>query len=223
MFTRILKKDFKLVFGISHHVFSILLFALVQVVVASFAFKKLGFSDKELLQLTPGILILIFIFTGVVSLNTAFVPEKEGEALSGLLQTGIDSVLIYFSKFFVNFIFLFIVQLMISLLHSLLFNLNIFSYGYSLFAIFFLLIFGFVSLGTLFSAISVALPGRELILPLLLFPLLLPLVAAVVFLLQGLFSLGGIDFASFWFKLLCVYDIVAFMLSLVMFDFVIKD
>ncbi len=223
MFFNLLKKDFKILYGIKHQFFSIILFAIVQVVVASFAFKKLGFGDAEILQLTPGIIMLIFLFTGVVTLNTSFVQEKEGDALVGLLLTGIDSALIFLSKFLINFSFLLLIQILIVALHSLFFNLALFAYGYQLFLILFLSAFGFVSLGTIFSAIAVVTPGRELLLPLLLFPLVLPLISAAVFLMQHLFNFKVIDFDSFWFQLLCVYNIIAFMLSLVLFEYVLKE
>lgn len=223
MFFSLLKKDFKLLYGIKHQFYSILVFALVQVVVASFAFKKLGFGDTEILQLTPGIIMLIFLFTAVVTLNTSFVQEKEGDALVGLLLTGIDSALIFLSKFLINFSFLLLIQVLIVSLLSLFFNLMLFTYGYQLFLILFLSAFGFVSLGTIFSAIAVVTPGRELLLPLLLFPLVLPLIAAAVFLMQNLFNFDVIDFNNSWFQLLIVYDVVAFVLSLVLFEYVLRE
>lgn len=223
MFFNLVKKDFKILYGIKHQFFSILLFAIVQVIVASFAFKKLGFAEAEILQLTPGIIILIFLFTGIMTLNTSFIQEKEGGALVGLLLTGIDTALIFLSKFLINFSFLLLIQILIVTLHSLFFNITLFAYGYQLFLILFLSAFGFVSLGTIFSAIAVVTPGRELLLPLLLFPLTLPLISAAVFLMQDLFNFKVIDFDSFWFQLLIVYDIVAFMLSLVLFEYVLKE
>ena len=82
---------------------------------------------------------------------------------------------------------------------------------------------GFVAVGTLLAAIAVCTKGREIILPLVLYPISLPLIAAAVFLTRALLETGVLEFSGFWFVLICVFDVVSLTMSWLLFEYVVGE
>ena len=201
----------------------LLVFALVLVVLASFAFRQIGYGQEDLRQLTPGILWIIFLFCGIVALNYSFLPEEEFGAMQGLLLTRADAGSMYLAKFLVNFVFLFFVQALVIALHGMLFGVELFGVYFPLLALTAAVAFVFTALGTLLSAIAVAVRGRELILPLILFPLSLPLLAAAVFLTGTVLETGSLPLGGFWFLLVAAFDVISITLSYSLFEFVVRE
>jgi heme exporter protein B len=192
-------------------------------VVSSFAFRKVGYGTPELNGMLPGIFWLCFLFAGVTVLNRALSIEREDHALIGLLLTRVDPLRVYFSKATVIFGVLWVVQLLLALLLGLFFSPTVFSVFPELLLLSALAAVGFSALGTLLATIATATQGREIVLPLLLFPLLLPLFAGAVFLTQGLLDQGVVLYSSFWFVLLVAFDVVALALSIILFEFAVLD
>lgn len=200
------------------------MFSLLLVVVASFSFRKLGMSQADLFSLTPGMIWIIFLFTATSILTQSFIAEKENGALLGLILSGAKPELLFISKFLVSTCAIFFLQALIIFLHALFFGVELFfSHYLGLLLVSFLASISFSALGTIFSSMAVCTRGRELILPLLLFPLCLPLLAAVVFLSHSLFATGVLLYSGFWFIFLVLFAVLSFSLGLLLFEYVISE
>ena len=223
MFFALLKKEMHCLFRAKQWPVSVLLFGFVLVVLASFAFRRIGYGQLELLQLTPGILWIIFLFCGLVSLNYSFFHEEEFGALNGLLLTPCDPALIFLSKFIANCLFLLGVTIFFAAAHSVLFGVSLEGHFLELCGVLALVSVGFCSLGTLFAAMSVSVRGRELVLPLLLFPLSLPLISAGLHLSNEILGAAASPATQPWLLLAVGFDVIALTLSTVLFEFVVRE
>jgi len=223
MLAALFAKEVRCLFRARQWPIAVIFFAFVLVVLASFAFRRVGYGQQELLESTPGILWMIFLFSGLVSLNYSFFHEEEFGALIGLILSPCDPALIFISKFAANTVFLLVVTAFFTLMHSLLFGVEYGAHTWGLLGILALTSIGFCALGTIFAAMSASVRGRELILPLLLFPLTLPLVVAGLELTNELFGLNGDTSAAPWFLLAAVFDVIAVTLSTVLFEFVVRE
>ena len=211
-------KDLRLLFGSSRLVVSCGGLALLFVVVGSFAFRNIGYGEAELRNLTPGILWLVFLFSGVVSLNHAFLPEREEGALIGVLLSPVSSGTVYLSKFLSSLLFVFTIQLLVIVLQGLFFWGGLFGFLLSFVLIALLFAVGFVALGTLLSSISVVVKEREILLPMILFPLCVPLVIGCIEVSRAAVVGGGIQVTGFWFTLVVVFDLISLTLSWALFE-----
>lgn len=222
-FCSLLKKDMQCLVRSPHVVVATFFFALVVVVVASFSFRRVGISGEELKAITPGVLWIVFLFTAVIGLNYSFVPERSRRALQAVLLSPVSSMAVYAAKVITNLLFLLLVQSFVLAAHGLLFGAELFPVYAELFFLSLLVSLGFVSLGTLLAAIAAMSQGKELVLPLLLFPLTIPLLAGAVFTSRVVLETGGIPWSSFWFVLIIVWDVIAVTLSVVLFDYAVRD
>lgn len=229
-FVALLRKDLLALGRAAHLPLAVLMFAFVLVVVASMGFRQTGYGAVELKALTPGIVWLLFFFSGVVALNATASIEREGEACLAVLLSPVDPVMVFAAKATSNFLFLFVVAVLVLVSHALLFGVAMIPEGTSAWsgvAWYLLLVIlvgiGFSALGTLLSAMAAWLRGREILLPLLLFPLCLPLFATTIQLNRELLESGSLDLFAVAGVLLIVFDVVALALSAVLFEFVIAE
>ncbi len=135
--------------------------------------------------LAPGVLETAFLLAGTLGLYRSFAPETEAMALHGLMMGPADRAAIYFGKLASGTLLLFVVQIPVALLYELLFAANLAGGRgvegvLALGAIFFCGSLGFMSLGVAVAAICVSTTMREVLLPILLFPLAAPLLIAGV-------------------------------------------
>ncbi len=222
-FISLLKKDFTCLWRSPQILISSFSLSLLLVIISSFAFRQIGFGERELSEVTPGILVIIFLFSGVLALNHSFSGEYVQRPLTGIILTGIDPFQIYLSKFLNNYLFVFTLQLFTLFTHGLFFGAPVFSHFLSIVILSLLMSIGFVSIGTLLSAISALSRSLEILLPLILFPLIITPVAGFVFLLREVLLTGVINTSQFWFVLLVVYSIISLCISSVLFEYLIKD
>jgi heme exporter protein B len=192
---------------------SMFVFALLVIVIFNFAFELRVANVK---QIAPGVLWVTFTFAGMLGLNRSFILEKDKGCLEGLLLTPVDRSAIYFGKMLGNLIFMSVVEAIV-----LLFNPPLFSPA--LIVIIVLGTLGFAGVGTLFSAIAVHTRAREVMLPVLLFPIVVPLMIAAVKITGGL--LDGQPFSEMrnWLNLLVGFDIIFLIVSYMTFDYVVEE
>jgi len=199
---------------------SMLVFALLIIVIFNFAF---GFSAELLDLAAPAMLWISFTFAGVLGLSRSFALEKEGNAIIGMLLTPTDRSLIYAGKMISNTIFVFLVGLLMVPMFILFFNYNFLSTLVPLIPVIFLGSIGFVSVGTLFSAMALNTKLREVMLPILLFPIIIPVIVSAVKLSEQVLDGNSILAASFSLKLLVSFDIIFLTACAVMFEYVIEE
>lgn len=194
-------------------------FALLIVIIFNFALELRVTNARALV---PGILWVAFTFSGMLGLNRSFILEKDRGSLEGLLLCPVDRSAIYLGKMLSNMALMGIVEAFVLPITFVLFNMS-FRTVPMLVAVVVLGTLGFAGIGTLFSAMAVNTRAREVMLPLLLFPVAVPLMIAAVKLTAGV--LDGLAMAelSRWWQLLVGFDVIFLTLSLMTFDYVIEE
>ncbi len=199
---------------------SMVIFCLIVVVIFNFMFEPGSTLVREMI---PGILWVAITFAGILGLNRSFIYEVDQGCLLGLLLCPVDYYVIYLGKMLGNFLFMLLMEIIIVPLLFILFNVNIFSILLPLGLIVFLGTLGFAAVGTLLSAISVNTRAREILLPVLLFPVAVPILLAAVKSTGSLINGGTLSDAIPWIKILAGFDIVFLILSSLLFEFVVED
>ncbi|MFQ5942474.1 MAG: heme exporter protein CcmB [Anaerolineales bacterium] len=197
---------------------SMLVFALLVILIFNFALEL----DLRVRQtVTSGVLWVTFAFAGTLGLNRSMAIEKDRGCLDGLLLVPVDRSALYFGKVLSNLIFMIIVEAIILPLYSLLYNVNLFQPG--LVGVILLGSIGYVVVGTLLSAMAVQARTRDVLLPILLFPVVLPVLVAAVKATTGI--LQGLPFEDYqaWLSLLIAYDVIFLGLAIVSFDYVVEE
>lgn len=199
---------------------SMLLFALLVVVVFNFAFAP---GSRSTMEAAPGILWVAFTFAGVLGLHRAFAHEVENGCLHGLMLAPVDRGLIFLGKMTGNVIFILLVEIITLPLFAVLFNISVISGLDRLAVIFLLATIGFAAVGTLFSAIAINTRTREIMLPILLFPVEVPVILAAVNATAAVIS--GKDWAGIagWLKILLAFDLLFVMVCYVTFEYVLEE
>ena len=197
---------------------SVLVFTLLVIVIFNFAF---GASQQMMELVAPGILWVTFTFAGVLSLNRAFVPEKEQGCLEGLMACPISREVIYVGKMLGSLLFLLIIEAIALPIFAFLFNLPVLSL--QIVAITVLATIGFVAVGTLFSALAVNTRAREMVLPILFLPIVVPIIICAVK-ASGL-ALSGEPWSSLspWLQIIGAFDVIFLVVAFLIFNFVIEE
>jgi len=197
---------------------AMLVFAMLVILIFNFALKL---DAKTRLTATSGILWVTFTFAGTLGLNRSMAVEKDRGCLDGLLLAPVDRSTIYFGKLLSNLVFMFIVEVIVLPLYSLLYNINLFNPG--LILIILLGSVGYIAIGTLLAAMAVQTRTRDVMLPILLFPVVIPVVVAAVEATGGF--LQGLDISEvrYWINILLVYDIIFISIAFMVFDYVVEE
>jgi heme exporter protein B len=197
---------------------SMLVFALLVIVIFNFAFEL---KSADMTDLAPGMLWVAFTFAGVLGLNRSFALEKDRGALEGLMLTPLDRSGIYVAKMLSNLIFMSLVELMVLPLFWVLSNLMFFPIA--LIPVVILGTLGFVAIGSLFAAMTVNARAREVMLPVLLFPVAAPLIVAAVKATGTVLAGQPLTRAGGWLQLLLACDVIFLVLSILTFEYVIEE
>ena len=197
---------------------AMLVFALLVLLIFNFALE-LNVRTRETLK--SGILWVTFAFAGTLGLNRSMAIEKDRGCLDGLLLAPVDRSAIYFGKMLGNLVFMLIVAAIVLPVFSVLYNVNLFDPG--LILVILLGSFGYVVVGTLLASMAVQTRTRDLLLPILLFPVVLPVLIPAVKASSG-FLLGvEIEEIMPWLNLLIAYDVIFLAVSFMVFDFVVEE
>lgn len=216
----IVRKDLTTEYRTKEIFSSMFTFALLIIVVFNFT---VSFSSELVRAASPAMLWISFTFAGVLGLSRSFALEKEGGSITGVLLTPTDRSLVYFGKMTANMIFLFVVELLILPMFILFFNLDFTSALAPILLILFLGTIGFVSVGTLFSAMALNTRLREVLLPILLFPIIIPVIVASVKLTGAVLEGKTISSAEGALQLLISFDLIFLAVSAVVFEFVVEE
>jgi len=199
-------------------IISVLVFVLLVIIIFNFAF---GAGVEVIKIAAPGMLWVTFAFAGVLSLNRSFILEKEEGCLEGLMAAPISREIIYTGKTLSSLGFMLVVELIALPIFALLFNLNLLTF--EIVTITFLSTLGFAACGTLFSAMAVKTKARELVLPVLFLPLVVPVIIGAVK-ATGM-VLSGQTWAEIanWLIIIGSFDIIFLVISFWVFRFVIEE
>ncbi|MCH2171693.1 heme exporter protein CcmB [Myxococcota bacterium] len=198
-------------------VVAMLVFSLLVVVVFHFALPG-GATARNASQ-APGLLWVAYVFAALLGLNRAFSIELENDAISVLALAPVDRGWVFLGKFLANFLILGAVQIVVAVVFAVFFQLDFSGIVPQFAGIVALGSAGLCSVGTFFSAMAVRTRFREVMLPLLMIPPLLPVLAAAVEATVGLFTEGKVPPGSL--QLLLVADGIYCIASFILFDYVL--
>ncbi len=196
---------------------SMLVFSLLVIVIFNFSFDL---RVENIAQVAPGVLWVTFAFASTLELNRSLALEMENDCLDGLLLAPMDRSVIYFGKMLGNLVFICAIEALILPIFSVLFNLNLIRP--SLLLTIFLGTVGFAGVGTLLSAIAVNTRAREVMLPVLLFPIILPVVIAATKVTGGILDGIPLSDLAHWLRFLVAFDVIFLVVSYMTFDFVVQ-
>jgi heme exporter protein B len=211
-------KDILAEFRTKEIMVSVLVFALLTLVIFNFAFGT-GADMVELIA--PGILWVALTFGGVIGLSHIFAMEKENSRLEGLMLCPVDRAILYWGKLAGGFTFMLAISFVITPIFLALFNLPVFLPRLAL--IILLTTLGFAAVGTLFSALAANTRARDIILPILFLPVVVPVIISAVKATASV--LAGRPWGDMltWLQIIIVFDIIYLVIATLVFEFVIEE
>ena len=215
----ILWKDLLIEWRSRDRVVAMILFSLLVVVIFHFALP--GGASAQTRANAPGLLWVAYVFASLFGLGRAFSLELENDAFSGLALAPADRGWVFLGKAAANLVILGVVQAVTALAFALVFGLELAEIAAPLAAIVLLGSLGLCSIGTLFAAMAVRTRFREVMLPLLLLPLLIPLLSGAVRATSQLLATGTLPWEPV--QLLLVTDATYLIISFMAFDYVLDE
>jgi heme exporter protein B len=197
---------------------AMLVFSLLVILIFNFA---LELDIKTRQSVTSGVLWTTFAFAGTLGLNRSMAVEKDRGCLDGLLLAPVDRSAIYFGKVISNLAFMLIVEAIVLPVYSVLYNINLFQPG--LLLVILLGSVGYVAVGTLLSSMAVQTRTRDVLLPILLFPVVVPILIAAVKASGGYLTGADMDQILPWLNLLIAYDVIFTAIAFMVFDYVVEE
>jgi heme exporter protein B len=197
---------------------AMLVFALLVVLIFNFAIEL---QPNLRSTITPGVLWVTFAFAGTLGLNRSMAVEKDRGCLDGLLLAPVDRSAIYFGKALSNLAFMLIVAIVVLPIYSVLYNTNLFNPG--LLVVIVLGSTGYVAVGTLLSSMAVQTRTRDVLLPVLLFPVIVPVLLAAVKASGGFLQQLPMNEIWPWLNILIAYDVIFTAVAFMVFDYIVEE
>ena len=197
---------------------SVFVFGLLLVVVFSFALEP---DPSQADRLAPGILWVAFAFAATLAMNRAFAREQEAGGLEGLLVSPVSRDAIYLAKVATSLVFMLLVEAALLPAYAVMLGFSALSWTLGLVIV--LATLGFALIGTLFSALAAQTRSREIMLPVLFFPIVLPVILAAVE--ASTLAVGGQTFVGLgrWLPLIAVFDALFLLICPLVFSFIVED
>jgi len=211
-----LRKDLRLEWRSKDAINSMLFFALLVVVIFSFSFNP---TAEESRQIAGGLIWVAFLFAAVVALNQTWARELRNQVLDAYRVSPAPANALFLAKALGNFVFVSVLEAVMTPLFIIFYTLRALGPAWQLIPVAMLGTWALVVNGTFFAAMSIRTRSREIMLPLLLFPISIPALLAMVEATSAI--LTGEASAKFWIVLLAVYDLVFTMVSLLLFETVL--
>ncbi len=199
---------------------ALLLLGLLTLLILSFAFDP---TSELRAEAAPGVLWVAMVFAGVLGLGRAFLAERDNDCLHGLLLCPVDASTIYLAKVISQAVFMTLAQMVICPLFILFFDVPFLPGWLGIGLSLFLGILGFSAVGTLFSAIAVRTRAREVMLPLLLVPLVVPLFLAGVKVTAHLLAGKAVAGVAAWLNLMVGFDVIFLVVGWMVFAYVVDE
>lgn len=191
------------------------MFALLVLVIFNFTFDL---RVDNISAIAPGVLWIAFIFASLLGLGRTLAAEREQHSMDRLLLCPVNRKAIYLAKLLGNLLFIGVVEIVALPIYALLFNVPL---PAALLLIVLLGTLGIATIGTLFSVMAAATRARELLLPILVFPLIVPVVISVVRATQQL--MVPVVNEPPWIGLLIAFDVIFLSVSMLMFQYVVEE
>ncbi len=221
----ILRKDVRNEIRTWQMISSMFVFAVLVLVVFNFT---LFLDEIRARELGPGILWVAFVFAATLGLNRSFAIEGENRCLSGLMLAPAPRSAIYFGKLLSNILFMLAMEIFVLPLFVVFFNLSLWELlTPSELATFFLVLVlgtvGYAAVGTILAGVASNTTMREVLLPVLLFPVSVPIVIGAAESTRLLFDENLDTTPWVWIRLLVVFAVVFLIVSWLTFEYVIEE
>jgi heme exporter protein B len=219
-FVAILAKDLRIELRTLESVPAMALFA-----ITTFVIFRYGLDREQLAgSLAAGVLLVTILFAAVLAINRVFVAEREQGGFDAIRLAPVDGTSLYAAKIAALVIYLAVLELIAVPVFGVFFLEEWAGLG-PLCAILALLDVGLAVVGVLVSSIAVSSRARDLLGPLILLPLSVPLMIAAAGAGAGLLDAGGPDFADFgrWIAVSALYDVVFLLIGYAVYDFLLED
>ncbi|HEX9016753.1 MAG TPA: heme exporter protein CcmB [Chloroflexota bacterium] len=197
---------------------SMFVFAILVIVVFNFAFE-LKVDNTE--AVAPGVLWVAIVFAGMLGLNRSFIGEKDKGCMEGLLLCPVDRSAIYVGKMLGNVLFMLTMEIIVLPIFSAFFNLSVFDPRLLLIVV--LGTFGFAGVGTLFAAVAVHTKTREVMLPVLLLPVAVPVLVAAVKATGEVIAKVPPTAPGPWMGVLVGFDVIFLTVAFLTFEYVFQE
>lgn len=194
-------------------------FALVILILFSFAFDPTSETTREI---AGGLLWLVFAFAGVLVLNRSFARELPNDCLEALISSPVPGAALFLGKALANYVLLLAIEVVCLPVFGVFYNVTWYSQPAQLALVLVLATWGVTVVGTVFSALTVNLRLREVMLPMLVYPVLIPCLMAAMQLTTTLIAgdpITGDQLA--WLRLIVGFDIIFTSLAVLLIDTVL--
>ncbi|MFB3825201.1 MAG: heme exporter protein CcmB [Bryobacteraceae bacterium] len=196
-----------------------LAFALVILLLFSFAFDP---SEEQTRAISGGLLWIVFAFAGTLILNRSFARELPNDCLDALIAAPLSGAALFLGKALANFVMLLAVELVSLPVFGIFYNVRWTAQFWPLMLVLVLGTWGLTVIGTVFSALTVNIRLREVMLPLLVYPILIPaLMAAMQLSTQLIAGQPVTPDVAVWLRMLVGFDAVFTTLSLILMETVL--
>jgi|SRR5687767_10042368 len=216
----IFRKDLLIELRTKDSLNAMLLFGVVVLVVFNFALESMRDTIRSAV---PGVLWVSFAFSGTLGLNRIFAAEKENSCLQGLLMVPMERGIIFLGKMLAASAFMLFTEAVIFLFTLVFFNLKVWREIPYLILVFVLGTLGFTAVGTLLSAISVNTKMREVLLPVILFPVAIPILINAVEATAIILNTADYRVLKLPLTMISVFTIVFVTLAFLLFEYVLED
>jgi heme exporter protein B len=215
----ILKKDLRIEWRTRESLASFVVLGVLLVVVFSVALDP---PPQEAPRIAPSVLWATFVFTGLLGVQRGFVLERENDCLGGLLASPLDPASLYLGKLIANVVLLGVMQALVVPLVAIMLHADVGPVLPGVLLVLLLGNLGFASLATLFAAMTVRARAREVMLPVLLLPLLVPVLIGGVKATEAALR-GGLAEAAGALGVLAAFDAIFVTAGILLFEQVIRD
>jgi heme exporter protein B len=215
----ILGKDLRIEWRTRESLASVVVLGVLLLVVFTIAYDP---APEAAPGLAPSVLWATFVFTGLLGVQRSFLLEREQDCLAGLLVSPVDPAAIYAGKLAANVVLLAAMQTLVVPLVGVLLHVDLWPALPGLVLVLALGNLGFAALATLFAAIAVRVRAREVMLPVLLLPLVVPLLIGAVKATQAVLG-AGLGAAREALGLIVAFDVIFTVAGWLLFAYVVRD
>lgn len=213
---RVAGKDLRIELRSREIVYTMAFFGALLVVVFSFAFPR---KDDIVRAAVPGMLWVTIAFAGTVGLGRAFDRERENDTMRALLLAPVPRLAVFLGKALSIALLVLAVAFVVTPLLALFLSAPLFEYPLELALLLVLGAIGFANVGSVFAATLLKVRSRDVLLPVVLYPILVPMFVAGTSATENLISLRpNLDEAWYWIKFLGLYDAAFLVMSLWIFE-----
>ena len=214
----IISKDVMAELHTREMVSAMLIFSVLAMLIFSFALDLRGAMARAA---APGVLWATVAFAGTLGLSRSLAREQQTGCIDGLLLAPMDRSAIFFGKALGNLVFMVIVEIILLPLFSALFDVELLQTG--VLVVTALGTVGYAAVGTLLAAIAVNTRAREVMLPILLLPLVIPALISAVQATGSLVEGGTMTEVGGWVRLLVIYDLIIVAVSMLTFEYIVEE